>query len=77
MSNMSLPVIKNMKDTKEKNMIKKMINVGSIMKLNFIDMDDKKMEGIIRMVSKEVVICVRTILGENNFLVKFEYVKKI
>ena len=66
-----------MKDTKEKNMIKKMINVGSIMKLNFIDMDDKTMEGIIRMVSKEVVSCVRTILGENNFLVKFEYVKKI
>ena len=74
---MSLPVIKNMKDMKEKNLINKMINVGSIMKLKFREMDYKTREGIIRMMSKEVVSCVRTMLGKNNFLVKFEYVQKI
>ena len=47
------------------------------MKLNFRDMDDKTREGIIRITSQEVVNCVRTMLGKNNFLVKFEYVQKI
>ena len=58
-------------------MIQKMINVGSIMKLKFRDMDDKTREGIIRITSQEVVNCVRTMLRKNNFLVKFEYVQKI
>ena len=53
----------------EKKHIKKMINVGSIMKFNFRDMDDKTREGIIRRMSKKVVRCFRTILGKNNFLV--------
>ena len=71
---MSLPVIKNIKDTKENNLRKKIINVGSIMKLKFRDMGDNTREGIIRIMSKEVVSCVRNMLGKNNFLVKFEYV---
>ena len=71
---MSLPVIKNMKDTKENNLRKKIINVGSIMKLKFRYMGDNTREGIIRIMSKEVVSCVRNMLGKNNFLVKFEYV---
>ena len=74
---MSLPVIKDMKDTKEKNLRKKIINVGYIMKLIFRDMNDNTREGIIRIMSKELVSCVRIILGKNNFLVKFEYVQKI
>ena len=51
-------------------MIKKMINVGSIMKSKFRDMDEKTREGIIRIMSKEVVSCVRIMSGKNNFLVK-------
>ena len=70
---MSSPAITNMNEMREKNQIKKIINVGSSMNLKFREMDDKKMEGIIRSVRKEVVSCVRTMLGKNNFLVKFEY----
>ena len=63
-----------MKDTKENNLRKKIINVGSIMKLKFIGMDDKTREWIIIIISKEVVSCVQTMLGKNNLLVKFKYV---
>ena len=63
-----------MKDTKENNLRMKIINVGSIMKFKFREMDDKTRGGIIIIMSKEVVSCVQTMLGKNNLLVKFKYV---
>ena len=73
---MSLTVITNMKETKEKNCIKMNIGVGSVMKSKVRDMEYNTREERTRRLRKEVVGCVQSVAGKNNFAVLFEYVQK-
>ena len=65
-----------MMETKEKKCIKTNIEVGSAMKAKVGDPEDKKMEGRTRRTMKEVVGCVQDVVGNNKFVVQFEYGQK-
>ena len=69
-STMSLPIIKTMKETKDKKRIKTKIWVGYV--VNTREMKQKKREGINRFTRKEVVGYIQAVLVNKKFVVKFE-----
>ena len=64
---MRLPVITNMKDIKEKKLIKIKIEVRSIVKAKVGEMKDKTREGRRSSIRKEGVGCVNDVVGKNIF----------
>ena len=52
------------------------IGVGSVVKAKVGELENIKREGRIRMMRKEVVVCVQDVARKKNFLVQFEYVQK-
>ena len=66
-----------MKDTNDKKWINMKIGLGSIVKEKVGEKEDNKREGIITRTRKEVVVCVQDVVGNNNFVDKFEYGENI
>ena len=48
------------------------IGVGSVVNAKVGELEKITREGIIRRTRKEVVVCVHSVVGKNNFLVLFE-----
>ena len=72
-STMSSPVV-NAKEGMEMNkQTKTKIGVGSIVKAKVGELEKITREGRIRRMSKEVVVCVHSVVGKKDFLVLFEY----
>ena len=59
-----------------KNHTKTKIGVGSVVKAKVGELEKIKMEGRSRRNRKEVVGCVQSVVGKNDFLVQFEYGEK-
>ena len=57
---------------KVKNQNKTKIGMGYVLKAKVVELDKITMEGRIRGIRKEVVICVQYMVGKNNFLDQFE-----
>ena len=53
------------------NQTKMKIRVGSVVKAKVGDLENIKMEGRIRRMRKEVLGCVHSVVGKNNFLFQF------
>ena len=47
------------------------IRVGSLVKAEVVEMEEKTREGIIMAIRKEVVGCFQYVVGKNKFLVQF------
>ena len=72
---MSLSVIKNINETKEKKRIKKNIRVGYVVKVG--DMEENTREVRTRWMMKDVVVYVQAVVGNKKLVVKFEDDQKI
>ena len=55
---------------------KKQIGEGSVVKAKVGYVEDNKREGISRRVSKQVVVCFHTVMGEKILLVQIKYFQK-
>ena len=55
-----------------KKQTKTKIGVGSVVKANIGELEKITREGRSRRTRKEVVGCVQSVVGKNNFLVQFE-----
>ena len=52
------------------------VGVGYVVKAKVGELDKITREGRIRRMSKEVVVCFHSVLGEKKFLIQFEYGQK-
>ena len=50
--------------------------MGSVVKAKVGELENITREGRSRRMSREVVVCVQSVVGKNNFLVLFEYWQK-
>ena len=56
---------------KEKKQTKTQIGMGSVVKAKVGEIEENTREGIIRMIRKEVVVCVQDFMLKNILLVQF------
>ena len=61
---------------KEKKQTKTQIGMGSVVKAKVGEIEENTREGIIRMIRKEVVVCVQDFMLKNILLVQFGDGKK-
>ena len=73
---MSPHVVTIAEEMKIKNQTKTKIGVGSVVKATVGELEKIKMEGRSGRMRKEVVGCVKAVLGKKKFLVQFEYGQK-
>ena len=67
------PVVTIKEGMETKKQVKMKIGVGSVVKAKVGELENITREGISRMTRKDVVICVQSVVGNNNFLVQLEY----
>ena len=73
-STVILPVVAIMKEMKQN---KNKITVSSFLSEFFVYMEEKTREGRTRRMMKELVGCVKSVVGNNKFLVQFKDAQKI